>query len=125
MIKLLRNKIYSLQEKILTDAKYVNLICFNFCVKRFFSDFNLSQYCNIQKGLFHKTRLQCRIVFFNVGPPRENFFPGHLLSPIFQSSITVILMLDSKLGQNRMAVFEDCHATTLTTQPSWLVKEKF
>ena len=25
--------------------------------------------------------------FFNVGPPREDFFSGHLLSPIFQSSI--------------------------------------
>ena len=26
--------------------------------------------------------------FFNVGPPKEDIFPGHLPSPIFQSSYT-------------------------------------
>ena len=27
------------------------------------------------------------LFFFNVGPPKEDIFSGHLLSPIFQSSI--------------------------------------
>ena len=29
-----------------------------------------------------------QINFFNVGPPKEDIFPGHLLSPIFQIIIT-------------------------------------
>ena len=28
--------------------------------------------------------------FFNVGPPKEDIFSGHLLSPIFQSSIYML-----------------------------------
>ena len=32
---------------------------------------------------------------------------------------------DSNLGQLRMGVFEDCQATTLTTQPRWLVAKLF
>ena len=26
-----------------------------------------------------------KILFFNVGPPKEDIFSGHLLSPVFQS----------------------------------------
>ena len=32
-------------------------------------------------------------LFFNVGPPKEDIFPGHLLSPIFQSIIIHKLQL--------------------------------
>ena len=30
--------------------------------------------------------------FFNVGPPKEDIFSGHLLSPIFQSSLHVTII---------------------------------
>ena len=35
----------------------------------------------------------CLFIFLNVGPPKEDNLPGHLLSPIFQSSYTLQLQI--------------------------------
>ena len=33
------------------------------------------------------------LIFFNVGPPKEDIFSGHLLSPVFQSSFKLQLQI--------------------------------
>ena len=38
--------------------------------------------------LVHRPKL-----FFNVGPPKEDIFIGHLLSPVFHSSYTLQLQI--------------------------------
>ena len=42
----------------------------------------------------------CPEFFFNVGPPKEDIFPGHLLCPIFQSSY----MLQFTNKENKMFI---------------------
>ena len=51
-----------------------------------------------QTWLIQKQKSQIQGTFFYVGPPNEDIFSGHLLSPIFQSSITCYNFIGSCLG---------------------------
>ena len=50
-------------------------------------------------------RLYLHLIFFNVGPPKEDIFSGHLLSPVFQSSLHITpTLLEFSLPNFQFAV---------------------
>ena len=40
---------------------------------------------------YAKFRMYIFFFFFNVGPPKEDIFSGHLLSPLFQSTLQITI----------------------------------
>ena len=60
----------------------------------FFAKFKIC--CLTRTAFYKQNKIQNIIIiffFFNVGPPKEDIFSGHLLSPIFQSSILHVTFL--------------------------------
>ena len=53
----------------------------------------LQSFMSHMKDFFRGFNIKVNFNFFYVGPPKEDIFPGHLLSPIFQSSYTLQLQI--------------------------------
>ena len=63
-----------------------------------------SNYVCFESKLFPLIKIYQFFFFFNVGPPKEDIFSGHLLSPVFQSITHITITGSCLLGRSHKIV---------------------